>query len=112
MKKQITFAKLKKKSTPKIIEKLKKLYNCNCCLTDESCYDCEVFPLLLHRTVEEWNNNSNGYLRFIHRDKDYLSIFITETKKIYFTYNDYKRCHLTICEMAILDCFIKILKEN
>lgn len=69
-----------------------------------------LFPLLLHRAVEGWNKKSDGHLRFIIQDKDCLSVFVNESDRKLFKYNNYQPCHLTACEMAIMDCLCEVLK--
>jgi hypothetical protein len=62
----------------------------------------ELFPLLLHRAVEGWNNKTG---KFIWNHGNHIGCIY---KKYWIM--DYQPSYLTPCEMAILDCLIEVLK--
>ena len=125
----ITFEELKERTTPEIIKKMVELaegfevterqitvgnqllisrgikYNINSCETTKDFSEVMVkfslFPLLLHRAVEGWNNKTG---KFICNLGNYIQYVF---EKYYVM--DYEPCHLTQCEMAIWDCLLNIL---
>ena len=132
-----TFEELKERTTPEIIEKMVELaegfevterqitvgnqllisrgikYNINSCETTKDFSGVMVkfslFPLLLHRAVEGWNN-ARGSMISIHKD---AVVFFTDNCEGYnddFNFEKYEPCHLTQCEMAIWDCLLEVIK--
>lgn len=89
------------------------------CLHELNCAEYEkltqwiLFPLLLHRAVEGWNNQNQGQIS-IYSDyieyKKYSKQIIDGTMESSYDFKDYQPCHLTPCEMAILDCLPEVLK--
>ena len=69
-----------------------------------------LFPLLLHRAVEGWNKDKKGEDCIVISD-DNLVLWRADLDdcKVY-DFKDYQPCHLTACEMAIMDCLIEVLK--
>lgn len=66
------------------------------------------FPLLLHRAVEGWLK--------IHKNEMFKTseelIFHFDSNAVIFTYEfkNYLPCHLTACEMALMDCLAEVLR--
>lgn len=107
-----TFDELKEKITPEFIKKL-------CEFAEGFEYEGEkeiffnglridrnilFFPLLLHRAVEGWNHDEDTPY-YIQIDPHRISYVGTM-----YLFKDYRPCHLTACEMAILDCLLEIIK--
>ena len=76
----------------------------------------ELFPLLLHRAVEGWNNDriKNCGNSFVHITSD--SVSFTGVIETHYSpvevwdFSDYQPSRLTPCEMAIWDCLLEVLK--
>ena len=125
MEEQITFEELKQKWTPEITKRAVELAE-GFCFSDDYTHIfyteiefCEIedisewlaFPLLLHRAVEGWNKEYFGQ-KFI--GISYDEIFLQEYKSGFIIKNwiieDYLPCHLTACEMVIMDCLSEVLR--
>jgi hypothetical protein len=112
-----TFDELKQRITPEFIMKLCELaegfsYNGNKeFILNENSYHVmsDAFSILLHRAAEGWNNKNNGQ---IYRCKynDLIDYIYYESEDNKYNIDNYKSCHLTACEMAILDCLLEVLK--
>ena len=78
-------------------------------------YNTYLFPLLVHRAVEGWNDKSKGYIRIcytcIEYQKDSYPIEQDHVEKDY-EFGDYPRENLTACECALLDCIIDVIEEE
>lgn len=119
-----TWDKLKQKLTSEIIKKIVELAEGFICLKSDSSdieyisapngfrYSFEellhekailVFSTLLHRAVEGWNNSNSKCISI-----DWECVRQYSVGEYLFT--DYLPCHLTACEMAMLDCLCKVLK--
>lgn len=122
-----TFNELKKRTTPEIIKEMCKLaegFNISYIIQFqpekdfriiyddvtlpldgnhlvETCCKFSLFPLLLHRAVEGWNNKTGKFICNLGNHIQYIF------EKYYVM--DYQPCHLTRCEMAIWDCLLNIL---
>ena len=115
-----TFKQLKEQMTPEFIKNLCELaegfeigysdiHRVDVVVYRQSVFELSTFynmdiafPLLLHRAVEGFNKKY---------DNDGISIngsFVLHDE-VYF-FSSYTSCHLTPCEMAILDCLIEVLK--
>ena len=116
-----TFEQLKEQITPELIKKLCELaegFACND--IDEVFYtdvlSCEfkdiykfvMFPLLLHRAVEGFNKSDK--IEVVYIKYDIVELWMDRIERFDFRFEDYQLCHLTPCEMAILDCLIEVLK--
>ena len=121
----ITFDELREQTTPDIIKKMVELAEGFEFVDCENGYfsiaingqeygniitDEILFPLLLHRAVEGWNKEYFGQ-KFI--GISYDEIFLQEYKSGFIIKNwiieDYLPCHLTACEMVIMDCLSEVL---
>lgn len=123
-----TFEQLKEQTTPEIIKKMCKLAEGfsinretqNVEYRGISSYEYfhgthisivtswELFPLLLYRAVEEWNNRTGvGQSGCIFIQDD--CVFINSEEPKTYLFNNYQPSHLTPCEMAIWDCLIEVL---
>lgn len=75
---------------------------------------CEssLFPLLLHRAVEGWNNKN--VCKPIQILCNCVSYITDEDDPAVVNYGydneQYLPCHLTACEMTIMDCLAEVLK--
>ena len=69
-----------------------------------------IFPLLIHRAVEGWNEKKLGYIR-IFEDVIILQRK-TDKNSSYFYFKDYQREYLSHAECAMLDCLLEILNEE
>ena len=122
----ITFEELKERTTHEIIKKMVELAEgfefidgafarIKYSVTEKYAngyIDGFAFPLLLYRAVDGWNKKNLckpiqilcNCISFI-TDED-------EPASIEWGYDNeqYQPCHLTQCEMAILDCLIEVLK--
>ena len=73
-----------------------------------------IFPLLIHRAVEGWNKiNPCKPIQILCN----CISFITDEDNpasVEWGYDNeqYEPCHLTVCEMAIWDCLLNILKQE
>lgn len=73
-----------------------------------------IFPLLIHRAVEGWNKINPckpiqilcNCISFITDEDDPASV------EWGYDNEQYEPCHLTVCEMAIWDCLLNILKQE
>lgn len=117
-----TFNELRDRTTPEFIKKMCELaegFECNdnkIKIGVDSCFfenifedfNAVVFSTLLHRAVEGWNKE--------HSDTWNKIIIFESTVEYYGGYGDksyiiknYQPCHLTACEMAILDCLLEVV---
>jgi len=74
--------------------------------------DPVVFPLLIHRVVEGWNNKQKDETCII-IGENYNVVWWESDLKISksYDYKDYQPENLTQLECALLHCLIEILKE-
>jgi hypothetical protein len=118
----ITEQQLKADCTPEIIKKMVELAEgfeiddinivyCGGMLTIElkKYFNFIVFPLLIHRAVEEWNKITRNKYIII------TDTFLYTTSNLHqgderYNYNNYQPQSLTPCECACLHCLIEVLK--
>lgn len=124
-----TFDQLKKKLTPEIIQRMVELAKgFGWDHFDNPYYIVKFdqkkwfiadfkwvhFPLLLHRAVEGWNKRNEKvyglYIEVKRKEILYYRFEDTIHKEKHYKFKDYIPCHLTACEMAILDCLCRVLR--
>jgi len=116
---------LKSQCTPDIIKKMAELADgfrwhdgriifCNFkyFISDVE-FDEMIFPLLIHRACEGWNNKQKDETCII-IGENYNVVWWESDLKISksYDYKDYQPENLTALECAMLDCLIEILKEE
>ena len=78
--------------------------------TWESISSTFLFTILLYRAVEGWNRTNQCHSAIDISWNYVVCNFDSEDIQLSYDIENYRICHLTQLEMAILDCLIKILK--